>query len=158
MPNRTRKRFEVLKDTFKSKFGEEPSFYARAPGRVNLIGKRSLSIWSETCTLWGGSTRRAYWLLRLLCAAHGHRTRHPHGRLDQQRRPDAFVKYVDGRVTRTFCCPWNERDYDYDGPKRLQGECERSENQQRQARMVPLLFMRLQRDLGEVRQREWRER
>ncbi|XP_075064065.1 N-acetylgalactosamine kinase [Mixophyes fleayi] len=28
-----------LKETFVSKFGSEPSFYARAPGRVNLIGE-----------------------------------------------------------------------------------------------------------------------
>lgn len=34
-----RKRYESLKEKFKSKYGSEPLFYARAPGRVNLIGK-----------------------------------------------------------------------------------------------------------------------
>lgn len=32
-------RFDLLKEAFKKKYGEEPSFYCRAPGRVNIIGK-----------------------------------------------------------------------------------------------------------------------
>lgn len=34
-----RQRYAALKERFKSKYGEEPLFYARAPGRVNLIGE-----------------------------------------------------------------------------------------------------------------------
>lgn len=33
-------RLQKLKEMFISKFGSAPKFYARAPGRVNLIGKR----------------------------------------------------------------------------------------------------------------------
>lgn len=33
-------RLHKLKEMFISKFGSAPKFYARAPGRVNLIGKR----------------------------------------------------------------------------------------------------------------------
>lgn len=32
-------RFQLLKEAFQKKYGEEPSFYCRAPGRVNIIGK-----------------------------------------------------------------------------------------------------------------------
>lgn len=32
-------RLQKLKEMFISKFGSAPKFYARAPGRVNLIGK-----------------------------------------------------------------------------------------------------------------------
>lgn len=31
-------RLQNLKNTFETKFGESPQFYAYAPGRVNLIG------------------------------------------------------------------------------------------------------------------------
>ena len=32
-------RYEKIKEAFHSKFGCSPEFYARAPGRVNIIGK-----------------------------------------------------------------------------------------------------------------------
>lgn len=34
-----RNKFDLVKDKFKAVFKEEPFFYSRAPGRVNLIGK-----------------------------------------------------------------------------------------------------------------------
>ena len=33
------KRYETLKDRFKNEFKSLPSFYCRAPGRVNIIGE-----------------------------------------------------------------------------------------------------------------------
>ncbi|TRY97357.1 hypothetical protein DNTS_033004 [Danionella cerebrum] len=36
---RLNERLQQIKDVFKSKFGRTPLFYARAPGRVNLIGE-----------------------------------------------------------------------------------------------------------------------
>ncbi|CAH1797812.1 unnamed protein product, partial [Owenia fusiformis] len=38
-PLHKKDRFSSLTDKFRSKFNEEPEFYARAPGRVNLIGE-----------------------------------------------------------------------------------------------------------------------
>jgi len=32
-------RYKVLRERFTSAFGGEPAFYARAPGRVNIIGE-----------------------------------------------------------------------------------------------------------------------
>ena len=32
-------RFKALKDRFKDLYGELPKFFARAPGRVNIIGE-----------------------------------------------------------------------------------------------------------------------
>lgn len=32
-------KYDVLSEKFEKKFGEKPEFFARAPGRVNLIGK-----------------------------------------------------------------------------------------------------------------------
>lgn len=34
-----------LKNTFETKYGESPLFYAYAPGRVNLIGKIYIDIY-----------------------------------------------------------------------------------------------------------------
>jgi len=33
------RRYQKIKETFKRKYGCDPEFYARAPGRVNIIGE-----------------------------------------------------------------------------------------------------------------------
>ncbi|KAK3775850.1 hypothetical protein RRG08_041562 [Elysia crispata] len=39
IPDNKKERFGLLKEKFQTKFGEDPAFFARSPGRVNLIGE-----------------------------------------------------------------------------------------------------------------------
>ena len=86
-----RNRYKLLSKKFDSIFNEKPTFYARAPGRVNLIGINicvHLLAPSNTCCYYinsmrSATPRRAYWLLWLQRVADGHRTRRCACRLAQ---------------------------------------------------------------------------
>ena len=39
-------RYDAIKEKFVAKFGCPPAFYARAPGRVNIIGMVCYTVWS----------------------------------------------------------------------------------------------------------------
>ncbi|XP_041360655.1 N-acetylgalactosamine kinase-like isoform X2 [Gigantopelta aegis] len=39
VPTSLKSRYDKIRDAFKTRFGDDPSFFAKAPGRVNLIGE-----------------------------------------------------------------------------------------------------------------------